>query len=221
MDFPVFVGPMEKGRQILESLSPVKRPNFLQPDGPTCSGCGAAITDDLTEKMEVHGIEFCPVCVLTDVYTAAVPRKLGSVSSKSELGSMVENTFDSPPNQVTNQDKPMPGVYILWCPPLSEAQLREQYDSIQQLEGLFVKVLSAAAGNGLLYIGQSNDVVTRIWQHSRGGGALLTKIFNPSRLVAIKWLNPKSNLRELENQVGRRVAESVEESGYEIEVYWR
>lgn len=118
---------------------------------------------------------------------------------------------------------PRPGIYILWCPPLTKEQLNGKFGRIKKLApDSFTKILSAANKNGLLYVGKGkNDVADRIWKHSRAGGPSLTAICNPDRLVAIDWLNPKDNLRDFEKQVGQWVAESVEESGYEIEVYWR
>lgn len=98
MDFPVVSSsPLERGREYLASLSPVKRPDFLGPKGPTCYNCGATLTDDITEKMDVLGLEYCPVCVLSDVYPGAVPRELEDISSKNELSSMIKDTFGSPP----------------------------------------------------------------------------------------------------------------------------
>lgn len=220
MDFPVVVGPMERGRQILDSLPAVNRPDFLAPSGPSCSHCGASIPDDITEKMNVHGVEYCPVCILEDVHPFANPADLQEISSRNELKSEILDSFGTPPEMVQSETSPLPGAYVLWCPPLREHELDNVYDIIKRLGNYYVQILRASNGNGLIYIGESMNVANRIWNHSRGGGALLTKVLAPTRLVAVNWKAPDVSLGLLEQRVGQQVADSVEQSGYNIEVYW-
>lgn len=220
MDFPVVVGPMERGRRILESFNTIERPDFLQFEGPTCAHCGTILSEDITERMDVNGIKYCPVCVLEDIHPNADPRRLIEIESPQQVRNLVLDTFGSPPEKSQTESAPLPGAYILWCPPLPEEYLANQMGIIQRLGNLYVKILSATNGNGLIYIGQSQDVASRVWSQIRGEGALLTTFMPPSRLVAVDWKSPNMGYEKLENVVGRQVAEAVEANGYDIEVYW-
>jgi predicted GIY-YIG superfamily endonuclease len=220
MDFVLSGGPFERGRKILESLAAVKRPEFLSVEGPKCPECGSVITDKITEKMNIHGVEYCPVCVLQDVYPTAVPLDLGEISSQQELESAITSAYSTPPPATISESRPYPGAYVLWCPPLSPDQLSQEFNRIQQLKSQFATVLNAANGNGLLYVGQSQDVVNRIWQHCRGAGTPLTSVCTPHKLVAINWLRPGNELLEIENRVGQWVTTAVRDGGYDIQVHW-
>lgn len=219
MELPLVVSPMERGREWLSSKVPIKRPDFTKISTPKCPSCGSILSENITETMEVHGIDYCPVCILEDVHPFADPLELSNVSSQDQLRSEIADRFDNPPQQVRSESTPMPGSYILWCPPRQE-RAAEYLSLAEKFRGLFSTILSAASGNGLLYVGQSNDVAKRVWNHSRGGAASVTKIMKPNRLVAVNWKSPDMSLRILEDQVGQQVARSVDQQGYDLEVYW-
>jgi predicted GIY-YIG superfamily endonuclease len=219
MELPLVVGPMKRGREWLSSKVAVKRPDFTKINSPRCPSCGTILSDNIVETMEVHGVDYCPVCILEDVHPFANPFELSEVTSQDQLRSEILDRFGTPPQQVTSADAPMPGSYILWSPPRQE-RTAEYLSLAEKFGNLFTTILAAANGNGLLYVGQSQDVINRVWEHSRGGAASVTKIMTPNRLVAVNWKAPNMSLRTLENQVGQQVATSVQKQGYDLEVYW-
>jgi predicted GIY-YIG superfamily endonuclease len=219
MEIPLIVGPMERGREWLSSKVPVKRPDFTKISAPRCPSCGTILSDDITETMEVRGVDYCPVCILEDVHPFADPFELSEILSQDQLRSEIVDRFDTPPEQAQSENAPMPGSYILWCPPKQD-RAAEYLSIAEKFGNLFTTILAAATGNGLLYVGQSNDVAKRVWNHSRGGAASVTRIMKPNRLVSVNWKSPDMSLRTLENQVGQQVARSVEKHGYDLEVYW-
>jgi predicted GIY-YIG superfamily endonuclease len=219
MELPLIVGPMKKGLERLSSLSAVKRPDFGQLRGPTCARCGTSLSDEITDVMDVMGVKKCPVCVLEDVHPLANPQRLENVASMDDVRSIVLDTYGKPPEQSTTEDMPFPGVYILWAPPREE-YLQNYLDASNKLGKLFTTLLNAGSGNGLLYVGESTDVTQRVWQHLQGRGTLITTLMLPTQLVAINWKPPDVDLRSLEERVGRQVARSVEQKGYDLEVYW-
>jgi predicted GIY-YIG superfamily endonuclease len=219
MEIPLVVSPMERGREWLSSKVPVKRPDFTKISAPSCPRCGTILSDNITETMEVHGVDYCPVCILEDVHPFADPFELNEISSQGQLKSEIVDRFDTPPQQVRSENAPMPGSYILWCPPKQE-RTAEHLSIAEKFGNLFTTILAAATGNGLLYVGQSNDVIKRVWDHSRGGAASVTRIMKPNRLVSVNWKSPNMSLQTLENEVGQQVARSVEKHGYDLEVYW-
>jgi predicted GIY-YIG superfamily endonuclease len=220
MDFPIKVGPLNKGRQMLASLSAIKRPDFIQFQGPRCGSCGASLSESITERMDVHGLKYCPICILEKVHPLANPRRLDQLESKEQVRNTILDTYGTPPESSITENEPLPGAYILWCPPLPPDHLSDQMNILQRLKNKYVKVLQATNRNGLIYIGESQDVVSRVWAHLRGEGAILTTCMPPSRLVAVNWKPPEMSLKRLEDQVGYQVIESIEENGYDIEVYW-
>jgi predicted GIY-YIG superfamily endonuclease len=219
MELPLIVSPMERGREWLGSKMPVKRPDFTKISAPRCPSCGTILSEDMIGTMEVRGVDYCPVCILEDVHPFADPFELSEFSSQEQLRSEILDRFDTPPPQVQSENASLPGSYILWSPPRQE-RTGEYLSLAEKFGNLFTTILSAATGNGLLYVGQSNDVARRVWDHSRGGAASVTRIMKPNRLVSINWKSPDMTLRTLERQVGQQVARSVEQHGYDLEVYW-
>lgn len=59
------------------------------------------------------------------------------------------------------------------------------------------------AGNApiVYYVGQSRDVVGRIYDHTAGGGNLLTRLFPPTRLVDVEWFSNERKSREREREL--------------------
>lgn len=220
MDFPVVVGPLEKGRRILDSFNSVQRPDFFQFEGPTCAKCGTILSDDITERMDVHSIKYCPVCVLEDIHPNADPKRLVEIESLQQLRNIILDTFGSPPERSKTEGEPLPGAYTLWCPPLPEEHLANQAGLLNRLGNLYVQIAGASNGNGLIYVGQSQNVASRVWSQIRGEGALVTTFMPPSRLVAVDWKLPNMGYEKLENEVGRQVTDAIQAKGYDIEVYW-
>jgi hypothetical protein len=140
-------------------------------------------------------------------------------SSREELQAAILNTFGGPPDEVRDGGESLPGVYILWCPP-SEAASEVAQSIAGKIGNKLQKVLQAAQGNGLLYIGQSKHVPRRVWNHTQNRGADVTRAVLPHKLVAVNWQAPDIGLRNLEDMVGRQVVESVETSGYDLVVDW-
>lgn len=219
MDFPLFVGPMQRGREVLSRLAPVKRPEISQQGAPPCPRCSTALSDEIITKMEVNGIEYCPVCVLEDVDPVARPKSLEGVFSKEDVRNLILDTYGPRPDQFEDESDEFPGVYILWSPPREE-RLDQSLNMAQRLGNVFMSVINAATGNGLLYVGQSVNIARRVWEHIQGGGAGITTIMPPSKLVGVHWKPPNIGLRSLENEVGQQVARSVDQNGYDLEVYW-
>lgn len=219
MELPLVVGPIKRGREWLSSKVPVKRPDFTKINAPRCPGCGTILSGNLLETMEVHGIDYCPVCILEDVHPLSDPFELNDISSREQLKSEIVDRFSLPPEQVRDDDSPLPGAYTLWCPPKQD-QTGEYLSLAEKFGNLYTTILSAASGNGLLYVGQSRNVAKRVWNHSKGGAAAPTKIMLPNRLVAVNWKPPEMSLRRLEQNVGNQVADAVESSEYELEVYY-
>lgn len=219
MEIPLIVSPMERGRDWLSSKIPVKRPDFTKINAPRCPSCGTILSDNIIDTMEIQGVDYCPVCVLEDVHPLANPFELSEIRSQSQLKSEIFDRFGTPPPEVQSENVPMPGSYILWSPPRQE-RAAEYLSLAEKFGNLFTTVLSAATGNGLLYVGQSGDVAQRVWNHSRGGAASVTRIMKPNRLVSVNWKPPNMSLQTLEDQVGQQVARSVQKQGYDLEVYW-
>lgn len=219
MDFPLIVGPMERGRNFLSSLAPVRRPDLSRTQAPTCTSCGSILSEDITEKMDVRGLKYCPVCVLSEVHPLADPEPLTNITTVQEIRSLILDTYGNPPDNIEDQEGDFPGVYILWSPP-REGSIEESLNLPQRLGNAFVSILNAANGNGLLYVGQSKDVARRVWEHCGGAGAKITKIMPPTKLVAVNWKPPSLGLRTLENQVGKQVAKAVKKHGYDLGVYY-
>lgn len=209
---------MQRGREILSNLVPVERPDFIRSTGPTCQHCGTGLSENIKKVMDVRGIKYCPVCVLDDVHPFSDPQDLTEMSSKKELESMIIEVFDAPPSDVRTDGASLPGVYILWSPAREERL--DEFLEIGKLGKFFSRILNAARGNGLLYIGKSQKVVHRVWQHIRRDGALLTTVMPPTKLVAVDWKPPEVSLDTLEEKVGRQVKRAVDENGYDMSVYW-
>lgn len=70
------------------------------------------------------------------------------------------------------------------------------------------RLLEAESAPIIYYVGQSKDVVRRLYTHISSSGGLLTELFPPVRLVSVEWFDTEQEARTAEQERAVELDES-------------
>lgn len=96
------------------------------------------------------------------------------------------------------------GVYTLLCRSpyqTEEAAISRALKFESSLSESRIDALKEAIDAPVVfYVGQSRDVVERLYNHSAGRGGFMTSLFPPRRLVSIDWYHTEREARRAERE---------------------